>query len=382
MFKTLPWALVFFATTVLHSGNLTAQNLTLPPDGDNQKSSVTQYVGLVRVTVDYNSPDVHGPTGEDRAGKIWGTLVPYGLTDLGFGPCTSCPWRAGANENTVLTVSHDVRIDGQKLPAGSYGMHMIAGEKEWTAIFSRNSTAWGSFFYDPKEDALRVKVKPARSEYHEWLTYDFTERKPDQATLTLKWENLQVPMTIKVDDIADLYLAKLRQELQTSLGFTAQSWAAAAQYALQNKKNLPEALHWAETAVTGGRGGFGQENFNTLATLARLQEANNKGEEAKKTMDRALNHPTAGPIQLHQYGRELQRGGKNAEALSVFELNARRHPNAWPVNVGLARGHAGMGHNAEALKFFRLALNQAPDEVNKTNIQNLIKQLEEGKNIN
>ncbi len=122
--------------------------VTLPPGGDNQRCVVTQYMGMASVTIDYNSPDVHSPTGEDRTGKIWGGLVPYGMTDLGFGTCKECPWRVGANENTTITFSHDVKLQGEPLAAGTYGLHMVAGEDEWTIIFSRNSTAWGSFFYD------------------------------------------------------------------------------------------------------------------------------------------------------------------------------------------------------------------------------------------
>src|SRR5688572_7868106 len=130
--------------------------ITTPPSGDNQKSSVTQYIGLVKVTIDYNSPDVHAPNGEDRTGKIWGTLVPFGMIDDPFGTCTECPWRAGANENTVFSVSHDVTIEGQPLPAGRYGLHMVAGPEEWTLIFSKNADSWGSYYYDAAEDALRV----------------------------------------------------------------------------------------------------------------------------------------------------------------------------------------------------------------------------------
>ncbi|MEA2488533.1 MAG: hypothetical protein QOH21_325, partial [Acidobacteriota bacterium] len=127
-----------------------AQNLTLPPSGDNQKSTVAQNIGPVRVSIDYSSPNVHGPSGEDRRGKIWGTLVPYGLTNLGFGTCKECPWRAGSNQNTVFTVSNDVTIEGQPLPAGRYGLHMIVNPDEWTLIFSKNADSWGSFYYDAK----------------------------------------------------------------------------------------------------------------------------------------------------------------------------------------------------------------------------------------
>ena len=209
--------------------------VTLPPSGNNQYGSVTQGIGLVRVTIEYNSPHVHSPTGEDRHGKIWGGLVPFGMANLGFGSCgDQCPWRGGANENTVFTTSHDVKIQGQPLPAGSYGVHFIPGPEEWTIAFSKNHTSWGSYFYDVKEDALRVKAKPEKSEYHEWLTYEFTERTPDRATAALKWEDLQVPFTIAVDDTASLYMDNLRSELRSSPGFSWQNWHAAARYCLEN----------------------------------------------------------------------------------------------------------------------------------------------------
>jgi len=374
-FRAVAAGILITATT-----SLFAQAVTLPPSGDNQKSIVSQQIGLVNVTIDYNSPNVTSPTGENRTGKIWGQLVPYGLTNLGFGPCKACPWRAGANENTVFTVSDDVKIQGQPLKAGSYGLHYIVGPDEWTAIFSNNSTSWGSFFYDPAEDALRVKLKPEKNEFTEFLTFDFTDRQPDKATVALKWENLEVPMTITVDNMADRYIANLRKELRNSPGFNWQGWVASAQYALQNKTNLKEALTWADNAVTNPFAG--QESFQTLSTLSQLQEANGMTAESAKTMDRALNHPTATTMQIHQAGRQLIAQKKNAEALKVFELNARRYPNKWPVNVGLARGYAAAGDIQKALKYARQAVKDAPDEPNRKNVEGLVKALEEGKNIN
>ena len=370
--------LAAFAVAVALAAPAAAQPavVTLPPDGDNQRSTVTQQIGLVRVTVDYSSPDVHSPTGEDRTGKIWGELVPWGMADLGFGTCgDQCPWRGGANQNTVFTTSHDLLVQGQKLPAGSYGLHFIPGQDEWTVIFSKNNTSWGSFFYDAGEDALRVKAKPAKSEYHEWLSYEFTDRKPDKATVALKWENLQVPIDVAVPNAVDLWVRNLRNELRSSPGFTWQGWNAAAQYALQNKTNLEEALRWAEQAANPP---LGTPNVATLSTLAQLQAANGKTEDAKKTMDTALNHPTAGPFDIHTYGRQLQAEKKYDEAMKVFELNAKRFPDQWPVKVGLARGHAALGHKDEALKHAREALPQAPNEPSRKSLEDLIKQIEAG----
>ncbi|MBK8502244.1 MAG: DUF2911 domain-containing protein [Saprospiraceae bacterium] len=143
---------LLLASLIATIGSSFAQTLSIPPSGDNQKSVVTQHIGgLANVTVQYNSPDVTGPSGEDRTGKIWGTLVPYGLTNLGFGNGNPGPWRAGANENTVITFSNNVLIEGKELKAGAYGLHLIAKESgPWIWIFSNNTSQWGSFFYDEK----------------------------------------------------------------------------------------------------------------------------------------------------------------------------------------------------------------------------------------
>lgn len=359
--------------------NAAAQAISVPPSGDNQKSSVTQHIGVVKVTIDYSSPDVHAPDGSDRRGKIWGELVPYGAPDDPFGTCTECPWRAGANQNTVITVSHDVKVEGQPLPAGRYGLFMEPGKEEWTLIFSKNADSWGAYFYDPKEDALRVKVKPSKAEYNEWLTYEFTDRKPSSATAALKWEELQVPFTITVDNATDLHLARIRDELRNFQGFNWQNWVAAANYALQAKRN-EDALEFANAAVN--RQFVGVENFETLSMLARAQEAAGKTADAAATRTKALSHYTAGPIEVHGYGRQLLQQGKKDEALKVFELNAKRHPNAWPVHVGLARGYSAVGRYKDALKHAKLALAQAPDEVNKKTLSDGIKKLEEGKDMN
>jgi hypothetical protein len=356
------------------------QGITTPPNGDNQKSSVTQHIGLVKVTIDYNSPDVHAPNGDDRRGKIWGELVPWGTIDEAFGTCTECPWRAGANENTVFTVSHDVKINGQPLKAGSYGLHVIPQkDADWTLIFSKNSTSWGSYSYDPREDALRVQVKPSKSEYHEYLTYEFDERKPAQATAALKWEDLQLPWTIAVDNPEDLYLARIRQELRNNTGFNWQSWVAAAQYALRAKRP-GEALEFANGAISYPF--IGQENFQTLNTLAAAQEAAGKTAEAQASRQKAWNHQTASAIDLHQAARQLLNQGKKEEAMKLWELNAKRNPTEWVVHAGLARGYSATGRYKDALKHAKLALAQAPDEQNKRSLQTAIKKLEEGKDMN
>jgi len=358
------------------AASLSAQSISLPPSGGNEAATVTQGIGPVKVTINYHSPKVVRGT-NDRRGKIWGTLVPYGLQPgLGFGTCTQCPWRGGANENTTFTVSHDVKIDGQPLPAGTYGLHFIPDPTEWTIIFSKNASSWGSFFYDPAEDALRVKAKPATTDFHDYLTYEFTDREAAKATAVLKWEELQLPWTITVDDPNAIWLSTMADELRGSGSGDYHNWLAASQFALTNKVGLPQALKWAQTAVNGTF--IGSANFNTLSNLADAQEANGLSADSAKTRDLALNDPSSTASDLHLYARQLQQQGKKDEAVKVFELNAKRHPNAWPVNVGLARANIIRGKKDEALKYAKLALTQAPDPANKRNLEGLITQIQDG----
>ncbi|WKN32643.1 DUF2911 domain-containing protein [Porifericola rhodea] len=372
----LACACLFFCT------RLYAQSVSLPPSGDNQKSIVTQYIGsLAHVSIQYNSPDVTGSNGESRAGQIWGQLVPYGLTNLGFGSAQASPWRAGANENTVITFSHDMEVEGKPIRAGSYGLHMIVEENQpWVMILSKNSSAWGSYFYDEKEDALRVELQPQENEYREWLTYEFTDRQPEHTVAALMWENLKIPFTIRVPNMNALYVNNMRKELQSAAGFTWQGWNQAATYCLQNDTHLEEALSWADNAISMPY--IGQENFTTLQTKASILHKLNRVEEATQLMAKAIEHPTANPLQIHAYGRQLISQGEKAKALEVFKHNAKKFPDTWPVNVGLARGYSATGDYKKALKYAKIAHEEAPDELNKNSLQAAIQSLEKGEDIN
>lgn len=374
--------LILVSALVGFVASLSGQTLSTPPNGDNQKASVTQYIGsLVTVTVDYSSPDVTAPDGTDRKGQIWGQLVPYGFTDLGFGNRNPAPWRAGANENTTITFSHDVEVEGKPIGAGTYGLHIAVAESgPWTIIFTNRNDAWGSFYYDESMDALRVEVGPQRSTYTEWLTYEFVDRKPTQATLAMKWEEKMLPFTIEVPNINALYVKAFEEELMGGAGFFWQNWQAAANWCLQNDFALDKALVWAEQAVSAPF--FGNENFNTLSTKANVLEKMGNVAEAEAIMQRALDHPATTVFQVHQYGRQLISRGKHESALEVFKRNAKRFPDTWPVNVGLARGYSAMGDYKTALKHAKIALQKAPDQLNKDALTAAVSNLEKGQPMN
>ena len=356
--------------------------ITLPPSGGNQKSVVTQYIGpLAHVTIMYNSPDVTASNGDDRKGKIWGQLVPYGFTKQGFGLNNPAPWRAGANENTIIKFSHDVLIEGQELKAGKYAFFIAPAEQgPWTVVFSNNYSGWGSYFYEEKDDALRVEVDPKECEYTEWLTYEFVDRQPNAATFALKWENISVPIKLEVPNNNDLIVENLKKELIGQKGFSWTNVNAAANFCLQNNTHLEQGLVWAEQAISAPF--IGNENFTTLFTKAQLLQRLEKGGDAMEVMEKAAKHPTATVLQVHNCGRTLIGMGKKEKALEMFEYNMERFGDVWPVRVGMARGLAANGKYDEAIKHAKIAFERAPDSLNKNSLKAAIEKLEKGEDIN
>jgi Protein of unknown function (DUF2911) len=358
-----------------------AQGLTTPPSGDNQKSKVTQFIGPVEISISYSSPDVHGPNGEDRTGKIWGEVAHYGFIDQGFGPSKAAPWRVGANENTVITVSHDVKIEGKELKAGTYGLFLaVAKEGPYTWIFSKNSTSWGSYFYDPKEDALRVDVAPLEAPYKEWLTFGFEDRMPASTKAYMRWEKKRIPFKIEVPNINEIYVSKMRNELRGDLGFKQENWITAAQFCVQNKINLEEALNWVNMSVSNPF--IGVENFTTMQTRSMILQALGREAEANAEMDKAIKDPGATIQNIHQYGRSLLAAGKKEKAMEIFKYNAQKNPNdKFTPNVGLARGYTAMGDKKNAIKHWEIAMKNLPED-QKANLafyEGEVKKLKEGK---
>lgn len=349
-----------------------AQLLTTPPNGGNKKAVVGERIGITDVTIHYDRPAVKG-----REGKIWGQLILAGYNDLGFGNSKEAPWRAGANENTTIEFSTDVKIEGQNLPAGKYGFFVAYDPNECTLIFSKNTTSWGSFFYDPKEDALRVKVKPTQTDKSvEWLKYEFTNETANSATVTLQWEKLMIPFKVEVD-LNQTQLAAFRNELRTDKGFLWESWNQAAQWCLQNNVNLDEALLWSDTATSLNFGG--DRSFQAWSTKAGILEKMGKTAQADSIMKKSL--PYASMFELHQYGRQLIQQKKYKEALAVFKMNYEKNPNQFIPLMGLTRGYSANGDYKTALKYAQMAQPLA-DNQNKQNVATMIEKLQQGKDVN
>jgi len=331
-----------------------AQSAVLNIPRQSQHSVLTQRIGITDITINYNRPLVNGR-------KIWGDLVPYGQV-----------WRAGANENTTIAFSDPVTIEGQPLDKGVYGLHMIPGENEWTVIFSRNSTSWGSFTYKQEEDALRVTVKPQPADMHNALTYDFDKLTPTSAVVELEWDKVAVPFKVDVD-VNKIVEANLHQQLRGLPQYTWEGWDDAANYLLAQKTDLDEALKYEDQSIQV------EKRFDNLLTKSNILDAMGKKDEADTTRKQAL--AMANPLQLHIYARQLQGQKHQDEAFAIFRENARKHPDEWFVHTGMARVYCGQGNFNDAVKEMKLALAAAPDG-QKTYVEGLVKRLQAKQDIN
>jgi hypothetical protein len=281
-----------------------AQNPAVRLPRPSQKARIMQTVGVTDITITYSRPGVKGR-------KIWGDppteaattgtatlddarsrakdapIVPYGHV-----------WRAGANEATTFSVTDDVLINGQKLSAGTYSLHAIPGKDEWTIIFNSDAGQWGSFSYDEKKDALRVKAKPeTAADNQEWLTYEIPEVGASSARVNIRWERLRVPFTVEVPNVEAL----MRSKVEAAIAANPTEWRIPLQLASHyaNDEKWDEALKWAEQSIKV------KETFQNLATKAQLLYAAGRKDEAFIVADKALERGKADKADTSRFEKRL-----------------------------------------------------------------------------
>jgi len=331
-----------------------AQSALLDLPRESQHAIVTQRVGVTDITINYHRPLVKGR-------QVWGALVPYGEV-----------WRAGANENTTITFSDPVAIEGKPLAAGTYGLHMIPKGNEWTVIFSKMASAWGSFTYDEKEDALRVTAKPQTADFHEALTYDFDQPKADSAVVTMRWEKVAVPFTVGVD-VHEAVDRSLHRQMRGLPQYTWDGWDDAANYWIAEKTNYDQALKYADESLKI------EERFDNLMTKSRALDGMGKKTEATTLRDKALEK--ANSIQLYGYARQLQRDKKQDEAFAIYRTGYKKYPNDWISHAGMARIYCSQSDFDQAVKEMQLAQDGAPEQA-KNQVGGLVKRLQNKEDIN
>lgn len=352
--------------------NVSAQLITLPDAGVNYKCKTARQLGLTEIGIKWNAPGVKG-----REGKIWGTDVAYyGFSVLGYGSTVQSPWRAGADESTNISFSTDVTINGKALPAGTYGFFIALYPDSCVLIFNSNTTGWGSYFYNPALDVLRVgtRQQKGQKESKERLEYTFSNQTKESLDVALEWEYWRIPFTVTVD-LKKTAVESLRKQLSGEMGFDPPSLETAAGWCLQNNVNLDEALQWINVALDPSLGAV--KSFRALNLKSRLLEKLGRKAESDAILQSALENATA--AEMHGYGRQLLSQHKLQEAMQVFEKNYSKNKGIWPTTVGMMRGYAANGDYKKALDFAKKALAQAPDAENRKAIEKSIELLKEGK---
>jgi tetratricopeptide (TPR) repeat protein len=340
-------SLFAFSLILFSSQRSFSQNqLTIPQV--SQHASVMQTIGLTDIKIDYHRPGVKGR-------EIWGKLVPYNQV-----------WRAGANQNTTISFSDPVMIEGKNLPSGTYGLHMIPAENEWTIIFSRNNWSWGSFFYDEKEDALRVAVKPQSSEFQEWLVYTMDNPSNNSVDVNLRWANLKVGFKVTVD-LNQVVIDHFKKELDNLQGFSWQAWNQAAYYAFQNNVDMNEALSWSDKSI-----GINKNGLN-LWTKALLLEKTGSTSDVDKLKTEALSIATENEVNMIGYQYLFNK--QTDEAINIFKKNTKLHPESWNVYDSLGEALNAKGEKKEAIENYEKALKMVKDNNNKQRITRILENL-------
>jgi hypothetical protein len=303
--------LLLLATCAFASARQTKVRL---PQASPQ-ATVSQTVGITDVTITYHRPSVRGR-------KVWGdipqtkvdelikasavapTAATEGTVDGAPGSGKEFPlapnghvWRAGANEATKFVVTDDVFINDQKLPAGAYSLHAIPGNGEWTLVFNKTADQWGSFRYDAKQDALRIKVKPEAAPMQEWLSYEITLAGPDAARVELRWEKLAVPFMVKIPNQDAL----VRSKIDAAIAADPNNWQIPLDVgsAYFNDDKLEDALKWVEQSIKV------KETFQNLRTKANLLFNMGKKPEAIAVGEQAVARGKADGVDTSRFEKFL-----------------------------------------------------------------------------
>ncbi len=337
--------------------SLIAQNVTTPRP--SLAAEVSQTVGISKVTVKYSRPAVN-----ER--EVWGALVPYGWNVQAFGTKHEAPWRAGANENTVIELSHVAKVQDKDVPAGSYGLFFVINkDNTGEVILSKDYRSWGNFAYDPQRDQMRAPITIRDGAFTELLTFDFLSADKNSTELVLSWEKKQFPVTIAFA-MDEIVMTNAAEELKGAKGFDWKANSSAANYSLVNKVNMEQGMVWIDRAVSQSR------NFTTLNIKSGLLNEMGKTAEAEKTKKEAL--ALATEVELNNYGYELLGLKQHDKAIEILKMATERYPkspNAWD---SLGEAYALKGDTKNAIANFKKSLSMNPPENVRANSEKYLKQ--------
>jgi len=357
------FSILISISLLLFNSTSAQQTLTATTPMVSPQASISQTVGITKIEVIYSRPAVN-----DR--KVWGEVVRLSPEN----DTNARPWRAGANENTTISFSTDAFVGGKTIKAGQYGLHLIIRSNGIVECkFSTNYQSWGSYYYDESEVVASVNTKWEDHAPTERLKYEFDSLTNESVQLSLNWGDKRIPIPIRVD-VKATTLASLQQEIQNKHMINYMGPQEAAAWCLRNDTNLEQALGWANYSISFVK------VFSNLKTKAEILKKTGKTEEAEKVMQEALSMGAV--FEIHGYGRELIEQDKKDEALKIFLYNAKKHPNEWPVNYGVAKAYAAKADYKTAIQYLNKSIKNNKQERRQTFLAQKLEQLKKGEDIN
>ncbi len=331
--------IVLFCTYIVLIGcfDLSAQDM-LVSTKVSQKASVMQRIGTTDVTVIYHSPSA-------KKRKIFGGIVPYDFVVDGV----EFPWRAGSNQNTTIEFTHDVRVQGQHLPKGKYGLHIYVKEREWTFIFSNTSDSWGSFSYNKEEDALRVKAIPEKGPYQEWLNYEFVTRKPESASLELQWSTIKCSIEIEVDVTNNVLLDLKSKEEKSSDDYIKMAQLTVA----QNANKIDEAIKYVDKSIEIGK------EFRNLILKSDLLAKKGMKSESIRYKEEALNMGEGFPYFYYYPLSFMLLEGNSNKTFALLTKMLESDANNWIANLAMGEYYIKQQDQEKATFHFKKAYENA-----------------------
>jgi len=236
-----------------------AQQLTTPQPSPT--ANVKQNFALSNIEISYSRPSVKGR-------KIFGDLVPYGKV-----------WRTGANNATTITFGEEVTIGGKKVAAGKYGLLTIPGETAWTFIITKQLDVTSPAAYKQDQDVVRVTAKPETLPFSiETMMINIDNIKSNSCTIGLVWDNVFAGFDVTAD-----VESKVMEQIKNTMENDNRPYFAAAQYYIDNGKDLNKAVEWLDKA-------YAQDPtaFWVLYQKARAQKMLGKKTDAIATSNKSI----------------------------------------------------------------------------------------------
>ena len=220
--KTLTGAIAIVALT---SSTLCAQ-LKVPAPSPLQ--TIKQTFALSDITIEYSRPSAKGRV-------IFGDVVSFGSV-----------WRTGANSTTKITFGEDVKVEGNDVKAGTYGLYSVPNKDSWEIMLYKDLTLGGNVAeYKKENEVVRFTVKPtALTEKVETFAINVADITANSANVELVWEKTRVAFKV----VADID-SKIMKTIETTIVKDNRPYYQAASYYYDNDKDLKLAGEWIDKAI-------------------------------------------------------------------------------------------------------------------------------------